>query len=66
VLALTFVSRTSQLCVYRTIPLDNGSATTCHAIEKLIVTQVQKEFAAVYGTQRFNIVSSRARHWFLS
>jgi hypothetical protein len=35
-------------------------------LEELIVTQLAMKFPAFYGTIRFNIVFTRARHWSLS
>jgi hypothetical protein len=34
--------------------------------EKLVVTQLVKKFPDFYGTQKFIIVFTAARHWFLS
>jgi hypothetical protein len=36
------------------------------SVEKLTVTQLVKEFPALYGNWRFITVNTRGRHWSLS
>jgi hypothetical protein len=51
---------------YGTMSLPQSSAQDRVFLEKLIVTQLVKNFSAFYGTQRFKAVFTTARRWSLS